>query len=458
MAGHAAREQEEAGRPEHGPRARKRSGAAEPGERRGTAGLLRRLQRLTGPGLITGAADDDPAGITTYTQAGAQFGFGLLWTVAFQIPLMSAVQLMCARIGRASGRDLAGVLAKHYPRWILWLAAIILLVSNTVTAAADLDAVAAALSILTGLPTLVFVLPVAAAITALVAFASYERLRSFFKWTTLALFAYLASAILARPDWVHVLRATVVPEVSFSSAYLYMFVAVFGTTISPYLFFWQAAEEMEEEKAAGRRTVSQRRGTSPRVLRMIRADTITGMAVSQLIGYFVIVSTGTVLFTHGQHDVQTAQQAALALHPLGAGVGTILFCVGFIGTGILAIPTLTGGASYVLAALFAWKTGIGEKPRRAPRFYLAMTAATLVAVALDFTGVSPVKLLIGSAVLSGLLAPPLMVIILIVSNNEKIMAGYTNARLTNILGIVATAIMALAAIALLGQLVLGGGQ
>ncbi len=426
------------------------------GERRGTAGFLRRVQRLMGPGLITGAADDDPAGITTYTQAGAQFGFGLLWTVLFQVPLMSAVQLMCARIGRASGRDLAGVLAKHYPRWILWSAAIILLLSNTVTAAADLDAVAAALSILTGVPTLVFVLPVAVAMTALVAFASYDRLRSVLKWTTLALFAYVIAAILARPDWPHVLRATFVPEVSFSSDYLYMFVAVFGTTISPYLFFWQAAEEMEEEKAAGRRTVAQRRGTSPRVLRMIRADTITGMTVSQLIGYFVIVSTGTVLFSHGQHDVQSAQQAALALHPLGAGLGTILFCIGFIGTGFLAIPTLTGGASYVLAALFAWKTGIGEKPRRAPRFYLAMTAATALAAVLDFTGINAVKLLVGSAVLSGLLAPPLMVIILVVTNNEKIMAGHVNGRLTNVLGILATAIMGLTAIALVVQLVAGG--
>ncbi len=425
-------------------------------DRRGTAGLLRRLERLTGPGLITGAADDDPAGITTYTQAGAQFGFGLLWTVLFQIPLMSAVQLMCARIGRASGRDLAGVLAKHYPRWILWFAAIILLLSNTVTAAADLDAVAAALSILTGVPTLVFVLPVGAAIMAVVAFTSYDHLRSVLKWTTVALFAYVVAGFLAHPRWEHVLRATFVPEVSVSSDYLYMFVAVFGTTISPYLFFWQAAEELEEEKAAGRRTVAQRRGTSRRVLRLIRADTVSGMIFSQLIGYFVIVSTGTILFSRGQHDIQSAQQAALALHPLGAGLGTILFCIGFIGTGILAIPTLTGGASYVLAALFAWRTGIGEKPRRAPRFYLAMAAATLVAVVLDFTGVSPVKLLIGSAVLAGLLAPPLMVIILFVSNNQKIMAGHTNGRFENILGILATAIMGLSAIALLVQLITSG--
>ncbi len=437
---------------QHGGTARSRGG----GDRRGTAGLLRRLQMLTGPGLITGAADDDPAGITTYSQAGAQFGFGLLWTVLFQIPLMSAVQLMCARSGRASGRDLAGVLAKHYPRWILWLAAIILLLSNTVTAAADLDAVAAALSILTGIPTLVFVLPAGAGIMALVAFTSYERLRAVLKWTTLALFAYVVAGFLARPDWGHVLRATFIPELSFSSDYLYMFVAVFGTTISPYLFFWQAAEEMEEEKAAGRRTVAQRRGTSPRVLRMIRADTIVGMAISQLIGYFVIVSTGTVLFQRGLHDIQSAQQAAIGLHPLGAGLGTILFCIGFIGTGILAIPTLTGGASYVLSALFAWKTGIGEKPRRAPRFYLAMAAATLVAVALDFTGVGAVKLLVGSAVMSGVLAPPLMVIILFVTNNKKIMAGHTNSRLMNVLGALATLIMGFAAVALLIQLVRGG--
>jgi len=443
MAG-SPHDQRHAGRRKHAP------------DRRGTAGPLRRLQRTMGPGLITGAADNDPAGITTYSQAGAQFGFGLLWTVLLQLPLMSAVQLMCARIGRASGRDLAGVLATHYPRWILWSAAVILLVSNTVTAAADLDAVAAALEILTGIPLLVFVLPVGIAIVALVAFASYDRLRSILMWATLALFAYVVAAFLSRPDWGHVLRATIVPEVRFTDDYLYMFVAVFGTTISPYLFFWQAAEEMEEEKAAGRRTVAQRRGASPRVLRMIRADTIFGMAVSQLIGYFVIVSTGTILFTRGQHDIHSARQAALALHPLGAGFGTILFCVGFIGTGILAIPTLTGSASYVLAALFGWRTGIGEKPRRAPGFYLAMVAATLIAVALDFTGVSAVTLLVGSAVLNGLLTPPLLVIILVVANNEKIMAGNTNGRLENILGILTTIVMGLSAIALLVQLLASG--
>ncbi len=425
-------------------------------DRRGTANALRRLRRLLGPGLITGAADDDPAGITTYSQAGAQFQCGLLWTVAFQIPLMSAVQLMCARIGRASGRDLAGVLAKHYPRWVLWVAALILLVSNTVTAAADIDAVAAALSIITGVKLLVFVLPVGIAIMALVAFTSYERLRTVLKWTTLALFAYVVAGFLAHPDWGHVLRATVVPEITFSGNYLYMFVAVFGTTISPYLFFWQAAEEMEEEKAAGRVTVAQRRGTSPRILRMIRADTIFGMTASQMIGYFVMVCASAVLFARGQHDVQTAEQAALALHPLGSGLGTILFCIGFIGTGIMAIPTLTGGASYVLAALFAWKTGIGEKPRRAPKFYIAMAAATLVAVGLDFTGLSAVQLLVGSAVLSGLLAPPLMVIILLVTNNEKLMAGHTNSRLMNVLGVLATIIMGVAAVALVVQLVSGG--
>src|SRR5512142_406455 len=198
-------------------------------DRRGTARLVRRLRRILGPGLITGAADDDPAGITTYSQAGAQFQFGLLWTVAFQIPLMSAVQLMCARIGRASGRDLAGVLAKHYPPWLLWFAAIILLLSNTVTAAADLEAVAAALSILTGLPTVLFVPIVGAGLIALVAYASYERLRNLLKWTTLALFAYVIAGFLARPHWGHVLRASIIPEISWSGDYLYMFVAVFGT-------------------------------------------------------------------------------------------------------------------------------------------------------------------------------------------------------------------------------------
>lgn len=421
-------------------------------ERRGTAGLLRRLRRLMGPGLITGAADDDPAGITTYTQAGARFGLAFLWTVPFQIPLMSAVQLMCARIGRASGHDLAGVLAEHYPRWVLWFAAILLLASNTVNAAADIDAVAAALSILTGVPGEIFVLPVGAGIMGLVAFVSYDWLRGLLKWTTIALFAYVAAALLARPDWLDVLRATVAPEIRLTGDYLYMFVAVFGTTISPYLFFWQSAEEMEEEKAAGRVTVAQRRGTSTRVLQLIRADTILGMTISQLIGYFVIVSAGVMIFGRGGHRIETAQQAAIALRPLGAGLGTLLFCVGLIGTGLMAIPTLTGSASYVLAALFDWRTGIGETPRGAPQFYLAMSVATLVAIGLDFTGIGTVQLLVGSAVLNGILAPPLMVIILLVANDRSIMAGRTNNRLMNALGILATAIMGFAAVALLVQL------
>ncbi len=417
--------------------------------------MLRRLRGRMGPGLITGAADDDPAGITTYLQAGAQFRYGLLWTVLLQVPLMSAVQLMCARVGRASGRDLAGVLARHYPRWVLWGATLILLVNNTVTAAADLAAVAAGAGILTGVSPLVFVVPAALGLFGVVALLSYARLRAVLKWATLALFAYVAAAFLAHPGWGQVLRATVVPEVSFTGDYLYMFVAVFGTTISPYLFFWQAAEEVEEEKAAGRRTVAQRRGTSPRILGMIRADTVTGMAISQLIGYFAMVCAGAVLFSSGHRNITTAAEAALSLHPLGGGLGTVLFCIGFIGTGLLAIPTLTGGTAYVLAALFHWRTGIGEKPRRAPAFYGALGATTLLAAALDFSGISPVKLLVGSAVLSGLLTPPLLVIILHVTNDKEIMAGYTNSRLTNVLGIVTTIVMGLSAIALLVQLVRG---
>ncbi len=425
-------------------------------ERRGTAGVLKRIERTLGPGLITGAADDDPSGIATYSQAGAQFQYGLLWTVPLQLPLMAAVQFMCARIGRASGRDLAGVLANHYPRAVLWFAAIVLLVANIVNVAADLQAVAAALSILTHVPTAVYIVPVAAGIVALVVLASYERLRRYMRWSTLALFAYVVAGLLAHPDWGQVLRASVVPEFHFSTGYVQMFVAVFGTTISPYLFFWQSAEEMEEEKAAGRTTVASRRGTSPRVLRLIRADTFFGMFLSQLIGFFVLVCAGAVMFPAGLRNVETAQQAALALKPLGGGAGTVLFCVGLIGTGVLAIPTLAGGASYVLAALFGWRTGIGAKPRRAPKFYISLAGAVAVAAALalgfQLTGVSVVALLVGAAMLNGMLAPPLMIIILLVANNKTIMAGHTNGWLLNGLGILATAIMLASTVVLLFQL------
>jgi len=406
------------------------------------AGRLKRFLKVLGPGLITGAADDDPSGIVTFSQAGAAFQYGLLWVVPLQLPLMIAVQMMCARIGLVSGWDLAGVLREHYPRWVLWLSFLLLFVANMVSIAADIDGIAAAAELLTGIASLWFVLPVTALIFAMLAFKSYRSIVTVFKWLTLSLLAYVIAGVLAGPDWSRVLRATFLPQISSSQDYLVTFVGLFGTTISPYLFFWQSAQEVDQQKDEGKHTPAQRRGATRQEMVDVWTDTVTGMVFSQVICYFIIIATGAVVFTSGRHDITTAAQAAEALKPVGSGLGTILFCVGLIGTGLLGVPTLAGSIAYVLNAAMGWPVGMGESLRKAKAFYVIIGLSMLLGGALDFAQISPVKLLFGAAVLNGLLAPPLLVIILLISNRRKIMQGHTNGRLLNALGIITTLIMA----------------
>lgn len=410
------------------------------------AGRLRRFLRIFGPGLITGAADDDPSGIVTFSQAGAAFQYGLLWTVPVQIPLMIAVQMMCARIGLVSGWDLAGVLREHYPRWVLWFAFGLLFVANVVSLAADLDGIAAGIELVTGVPALWLVVPVTVVIFALITFGSYAFLAGVFKWLTLSLLAYVIAGVLARPDWGRILWATFIPEISPSRDYLVTLVGLFGTTISPYLFFWQSAQEVDKQKDEGRRTPEQRRGATRGEMREAWTDTSVGMIVSQIICYFIIVATGTVVFGSGVHEITAPAQAARALEPIGGGVGTVLFAVGLIGTGLLGVPTLAGSAAYVLNAAAGWPVGMGESLRKARAFYAVIGLSMLVGVGLDFAGIEPVTLLFGAAVINGLLAPPLLVLVLLVSNSRKIMQGYVNGWLLNVLGVVATLIMAVAAL------------
>jgi NRAMP (natural resistance-associated macrophage protein)-like metal ion transporter len=413
---------------------------------------VRRFLRRLGPGLITGAADDDPSGVATYSAAGAQFGFALLWTAPVVLPLMAAVQLMCARIGMVAGQGLAGVLRSYYPRWLLWTACGLLLLANTVNIGADLGAMAAVASMLTGAPAAALAPAFAALILGLLVFASYPLIARVFKWLTLVLFAYVGAAFLARPDWGEVLHSTVVPSLRLDRDTVLTLVAVLGTTISPYLFFWQADEEVEEEKALGRTTIAQRRGASARAMRAARIDVVAGMTISEIIAYFIILTTGATLHAHGLTRIETAEQAAQALRPLAGNAAALLFSLGIIGTGMLGVPVLAGSAALAIAEAESWNSGMSEKPRRAVRFYAVMALSLLAGMVMLYSGVPAIRMLFWAAVVNGILAPPLIFIILIVCNDRRVMKEWTNTRALNVLGVIAGLAMAAAAVALLAFL------
>ncbi len=411
-------------------------------------GALQRYLKALGPGLITGAADDDPSGIATYSQAGAAFGFGLLWTAVVSFPLMVGVQLMCARIGIVCRCGLASVLRAHYPAWVLWLAATLLFVGNTVNIAADLGAMAAGVRLVTGISGWWVVVAFAVLLLGFLMYGSYHRISGVFKWLTLTLFAYVGSALLAHPHWLAVLRGTLLPRIIPSKDYLLTFVAILGTTISPYLFFWEAAETVEDELTAhGGKQPSSRR-TIDRELRAINIDVVTGMGFSNVIMYFIILTTGATLHAAGKTNIQTAEQAAAALRPLAGPAAALLFALGLIGTGLLAVPVLAGSAAFAVAEGAEWPRGMGETPRTAGRFYAVMAIALGVGTAITFAHIDAIKLLFWSAVVNGLLAPPLIVIVLLVCNNVAIMGRRRNGLLLNILGGAAALLMGGAAIAL----------
>jgi NRAMP (natural resistance-associated macrophage protein)-like metal ion transporter len=409
--------------------------------------LVSRIREL-GPGLITGAADDDPSGIATYSQAGAAFGYGLLWTALVSLPLMSAIQLMCARIGIVARSGLAAVLREHYPRWTLWLACSLLIIGNTINIAADLGGMAAAAGLLTGIPGIWFVPAFTAAILLLLIFASYEHMTRVLKWLTLALFSYVFAAMLSGADWVSVMRGTLLPRVEFSRDYLLTFVAIMGTTISPYLFFWQAALNAEQDQLIMRRIVGRPRRAVQRELRAAARDVNAGMLFSNLIMYFIILTAGATLNRAGITNVQTAEQAATALRPIAGSGAALLFTLGLVGTGMLGVPVLAGSAAYAIAEAAAWRAGMDEKVHNARQFYGVIAVAMIVGMLLNFAHVNAIKLLIGSAVINGLLAPPLIAIVLVVCNNEKVMGVHRNRRTLNILGGLGVALMTVAALAL----------
>ena len=409
---------------------------------------VRRFFGELGPGLITGAADDDPSGISTYSVTGASFGYAPLWTALFSFPLMVSVQLMCARLGMVTGRGLAGVIRRRYPPWVLWGACSLLIVANVVNIGADLGGMAKATEMVTGVNSLVWTPIYATLIISLLFWTSYSLIARVFKWLTLVLFAYVIAAFLAHPNWRAVLHATFVPHLEWSSAYIATFVGILGTTISPYLFFWGASQEVEEERKIGRQTVEEREGATDEELRKSRTDVITGMFFSNLVMYFIILTTAATLHAQGHTNIDTAQQAAEALKPLAGNGAYLLFTLGLIGTGMLGVPVLAGAAAYAVAEARNWRGTLEDKPRLAKKFYAIVASAMLLGLVLQYAGFNAVKMLFWSAVLNGVLAPPLIVLVVLLTSSQTIMGERANPPILKWLGWITAAVMTAAAVAM----------
>ena len=409
-------------------------------------GRVRSFFGNLGPGLITGAADDDPSGISTYSVTGASFGYMPLWTALFSFPLMAAVQLMCARLGLVTGRGLAGVVRRNYPRSVLWGACTLLIVANVFNIGADLGGMAEATEMMTGIKSYYWTPFFTVLIISLLFFSSYRQIARIFKWLTLVLFAYVITAFLSQPDWSAVLKATFVPHIEWSSAFLATFVGILGTTISPYLFFWQASQEVEDERAQGRISVEQREGATDKELRIARTDVITGMFFSNLVMYFIILTTAATLHANGQTNIETAQQAAEALRPLAGNGAYLLFTLGLIGTGMLAVPVLAGSAAYAVAEAKEWRGTLEDRPRLSRKFYAVVAVSMVLGLILDFVGFNAVKMLFYSAVLNGVLAPPLIVLVVLLTSKPEIMGTRVSSRPLRYLGWATAAIMTAAAV------------
>jgi NRAMP (natural resistance-associated macrophage protein)-like metal ion transporter len=409
---------------------------------------IKRLLKVLGPGLITGASDDDPSGVGTYAVAGASFGYATLWTALVTYPLMAAVQLTCARIGMISGVRLAGVLHQRFPRPLVLLVVASLFAANSINAGADIGAIAAAINLLVPIPFAALIVPIGLVILALQLWGSYELIARVFKWLTFGLLAYIGAALFAKPDWGGVLRNTLVPHISFEPAYVATLVAILGTTISPYMFFWQSSQEVEEEVEEGRVSLRERRGASPAELKAAAWDTNIGMFFSNVIMYFIILATGATLFQAGVTTIGSAADAAEALRPLAGDGSALLLALGLLGSGFLAVPVLTGSSAYACAEAAGWKYGLGRNPRDARAFYAIIIAGTAVGMAFNFLGINPITALFWTAVLNGFLAPPLLILVMLVANDQQVMGRLTNGRWLNGLGWAATIAMFAAAIGL----------
>jgi NRAMP (natural resistance-associated macrophage protein)-like metal ion transporter len=404
--------------------------------------------RGLGPGLVTGASDNDPSGIGTYSVAGATTRYGLLWMAPFTMPLLVAVQSMAARIGACKEEGLGQAIEDRFGRTTLVGSVVILLIANVATIAADLGGIAAGIHLLVPLPVSLVIPVVGAGLLAVEVFYSYRRFASLVKWLTLVLFLYIVSGFAARPDWGQVLRGTLFPHLSLSKEFLSSAVAILGTTISPYMFFWIASQEVEEEEGNTGPDLDDHPATAPAAERGRRVDVITGMAYANVVFYFIILANAATLGAHGV-KIQTAAQAAEALTPIVGHFDTVLFAVGLIGAGLIAVPVLAGAAAYPLAELFNWKEGLDHPLRKAPGFYAILSVAIAVGVGLNFLGVDPVKALVYAAVLQGFLAPILLVLLTMIARDGELMGPHRNGWFDTTFGFVAAAVMAVAAVALI---------
>lgn len=403
---------------------------------------------ILGPGLTTGASDDDPSGIITYSQAGAKFGFSMLWMSVFTLPFMAIVQEMCARIGLVTGQGLAANIRKNFSKKLLYTSTLLLFAANSFNIGADLGAMAQVTQLLYpswnfSLIVLFFVL----ATLGLQIFTPYEKYAKFLKWMALVLFAYIASALLANLNWNDILKHAIIPSIEFNKDQVLLICAVLGTTISPYLFFWQTSQEVENAIARGETTLAQRRNVTKEQVHDMRVDVWSGMLLANVVMFFIIAACGAILFPNGINDIESAAQAAEALRPFAGDLTYFLFAIGIIGTGLLAIPVLAGSSSYAIAESFKWQEGLNKKLRQAYAFYGIIIISMLIGLIINFIGLNPIKALIYSAIANGIVAPMVLVPIVIISSNKKIMGEWVNKPLTKIFGWIIIAVMSIAGIA-----------
>ena len=405
----------------------------------------RRFLGYFGAGWITGASDDDPSGIATYSQAGAQFGYGMTWVMLFTWPLMAAIQEICARIGRVTGTGIAGNIRAHYPPWLLRAIVVLLLAANILNLGADLGAMGAALHLLVAGPARLYVVAFAIGCALLETFARYERYASILKWASLSLLAYAATALAVDVPWGRVAFDTIVPSLVWRQDYIVTIVAVLGTTITPYCFFWQSSEEAEEERIDPKaHALLEAPEEAPREIWRIRLDTYVGMGFSNLISWFIIVTTAATLHAHGLTNITTSAEAAEALRPIAGAFTFAVFAAGIIGIGLLAVPVLAGSAAYVLGEALGWPTGLARLPRDAKAFYGTIIVGTLIGILINYVDLDPVKALFWCAVVNGVVAVPLMVVIMLMSMQKRVMGAFTLPRPLWVMGWLCTGVMAAA--------------
>ncbi|HYV87517.1 MAG TPA: divalent metal cation transporter [Candidatus Polarisedimenticolia bacterium] len=413
------------------------------------------LGKILGPGLITGASDDDPSGIATYSQAGAQFGYGLTWTLLFTYPLMAAIQEISARIGRVTGRGIAGNIRRYYPRPLLFSLVGLVLVANVINLGADLGAMGAGVKLLVGGPAFVYIAAFGVASVLLEVFMRYSRYVSVLKWLSLSLLAYAATAFIVHVPWSTVALNTFLPHIVWKPDYFITIVAVFGTTISPYLFFWQAETEVEDQQdKPGAEPLTEAPEQAREEIRRIEIDTYFGMGISNLVALFIVVTTAATLNVHGITDIQTSADAAKALRPLAGDFAFAIFAAGIIGTGLLALPVLAGSAAYALGEALAWPVGLARLWFQARAFYATIAIATAIGVVMNYLPIDPMKMLFWSAVINGVAAVPIMAMMMLLGTRTKVMGRFTLPPALRWMGWIATAVMAAAALAMMGSLLI----